>query len=992
VNISEEVERLFHELVSLTPAERGDYFQRFRTDPQVRESVEALLHYDDGRETLFDELIHDQAVAAFFRGNDAAGGSPMVCGPYLLLELIGQGGMAKVWLARRSDGMPNRPVALKLPYAGLHREHFSERTHREREILAALNHPGIARLYDAGVTNEGQPYLALEYIEGCNLTAYCDQRRLPIRDRLVLFKQVLTAVQYAHSHLVIHRDLKPSNILVTESGEVKLLDFGIAKLLVEGEARETELTQIHGRALTPAYASPEQLEARAVSTASDIYSLGMILYELLAGGSPYSLKRDTRGALEEAVLFVPPRRPSSVADDSAASARSTTKSRLAAALRGDLDTILLKALQKAAEERYATADAFRADIESYLTNKPVLAQPESRLYRARKFLLRNRVAVLSVCSIFLALAVGLGVALWQAQIARREARTAQAVQQFTEDIFQTNSREQRDPVKAQQTTARQLLEIGTRKIDRQLTDVPAAKLRMLEMLADLTQNLGLNDDAVRLERKRVELAKKTFGATDPRVADALIDLASGMHASRAVNEREKVLMEAQAILDRNHDDRSKIRASLLNGFAEHYESSDLPKSLENAKKAVAIYRLFPPSPELAEALYLQSMASLSLQDFVRAEAPMTEAILLSKRFHGDPNADLPRFYAYKSEVEENLFRFQPAEDSIRQAYLEARAVSGDDDVDTFETGSRLGLLLVKTGRPHEGLHYLEQAKNSCLKSRGADDPFYMPIVLYQYGFGLVEFGRLREGLDYIDQAIANRRKNRPGTVFLAVMLEYKAGILVDLGRYAEAHSALSESISISEKVGRNAEPSRFNAELKLALALKRADEAEALMNRLHPPVPAKDGELSADMFRNLYQRSEVALLTNDADTAIQYSSRGLTAVTSNSQRQYCRRWETRARLVLARGFLLRRASEQALPLLLKVKSENEELLAAESPEQAMVDALLGICYLDTGDRALARRYLDESHAIELPYGKFGDHFARPIRDLEARLRIPPNPR
>src|SRR5882762_5483553 len=245
----------------------------------------------------------------------AAFASNALIGPYRLVRELGQGGMGVVWLAERADGEVKRPVALKLPIISLHNRALAERFARERDILAQLTHPHIARLYDAGVTDRGQPYLAIEYVEGEKITGYCEQRGLGLKPRLRLFLQVLRAVQYAHTNLIVHRDLKPANILVTNQGDVRLLDFGIAKLLTGGEANETELTRIGGRALTPDYASPEQIAGNSITTGSDVYSLGVILYELLTGERPYKLKRDTPLSLEEAVLGGDPVRPSQTVED-----------------------------------------------------------------------------------------------------------------------------------------------------------------------------------------------------------------------------------------------------------------------------------------------------------------------------------------------------------------------------------------------------------------------------------------------------------------------------------------------------------------------------------------------------------------------------------------------------------------------------------------------------------------------------------------------------
>ncbi len=357
--------------------------------------------------------------------------APERIGPYRLLREIGSGGMASVWLAERTDMLQGRQVALKLPHgdwgaygargdrAASRRAGLAERMAREREILATLNHPNIARLYDAGVGDDGQPWLALEYVTGERIDAHCEHQALGVQQRLHLFLQVARAVAHAHSQLVVHRDLKPSNILVSQAGDVKLLDFGIAKLLEQGQAVETELTQQAGRALTPDYAAPEQILGRPLGTAADVYALGVVLFELLAGRRPYRLQRDSRAALEEAILHADVPRPSSVAPAARAKA-----------LRGDLDTIVLKALKKDPAQRYATVAALAEDIERHLHERPVLAQPDSLVYRAGKFVRRNRLAVAAASAVVTALIAGTAVAVVQARIALGEQRRADSEAQL----------------------------------------------------------------------------------------------------------------------------------------------------------------------------------------------------------------------------------------------------------------------------------------------------------------------------------------------------------------------------------------------------------------------------------------------------------------------------------------------------------------------------------------------------------------------------------
>ncbi len=421
---------LWDESIDMEPGEREAWLGALasrepRLGAVLREML-ALHEGDQGRRFLETRNLVERQVASLMEADPGLIGKQF--GPYRVLALLGHGGMGSVWLAERADGLFTRQVALKLIHPVLKSRVLSERFAREREILASLNHPNIARLLDAGIAEDGQSYLALDYVAGTPLTTYCDKRRLSVRERLELFRQVLSAVQYAHAHLVIHRDLKPANILVTEEGQVQLLDFGIAKLLSEGEAKETELTQMGGRALTPDYAAPEQIAGAPVTTAADVYALGVMLYELLTGERPYKLKRNSRGALEEAILQAEPVGPSRAEfKEAAAAARATTAKKLSSTLRGDLDTIVIKALKKLPAERYATANSFGEDVVRYLRGDVVLAQPDSVAYRALKFARRHWVGLGAASALLLTLAGGLAATSYEARIAAVQ-RDAAAVQ------------------------------------------------------------------------------------------------------------------------------------------------------------------------------------------------------------------------------------------------------------------------------------------------------------------------------------------------------------------------------------------------------------------------------------------------------------------------------------------------------------------------------------------------------------------------------------
>jgi eukaryotic-like serine/threonine-protein kinase len=340
-------------------------------------------------------------------------------GPYELIRRLGAGGMAEVWLARRADGAFKREMALKLPMLAHAQAGLEARFARERDILASLEQPHIARLYDAGVDPQGLPYLAMEYVQGAPLTDWCDSHSLGIPERLGLFLQVLEAVQYAHDKKVIHRDLKPSNILVTESGQVRLLDFGVARLLEAEETDQPALTSVYGRALTPDYASPELLRGDPIDARSDLYSLGVLLYELLTGTRPYRLKSAASiGALDQAIATIEVKKPSMQLEQSAAATRASTAERLARQLRGDLDAVVLKALAKEPGQRYSSAAALAEDLRRYLDGKPIRARPARVVYRLRKFIMRNRALLaVSVAALAAILAV-VGYARYRENLAQ----------------------------------------------------------------------------------------------------------------------------------------------------------------------------------------------------------------------------------------------------------------------------------------------------------------------------------------------------------------------------------------------------------------------------------------------------------------------------------------------------------------------------------------------------------------------------------------------
>jgi len=635
-------------------------------------------------------------TGAAFSGGDAVG-------PYRLISLLGRGGMGEVWLAERADGVLKRPVALKLPTLGLRRGVLVQRFARERDILAGLVHPHIARLYDAGQSADRQPYLALEHVEGQPITAYCTSHVLGARERVQLLLQVMDAVQFAHANLVIHRDLKPANVLVTPQGRAMLLDFGIAKLLQDDEtaAAETELTRLGGRAMTLDYAAPEQLNGGPISIAIDVWALGVLAYELLAGQRPFT--RATRRATEHAVLH-----------------EELARIEGAALPRGwaaDLNTIVGKALKKSPAERYATVNALADDLQRWLAGQPVLARADSAGYRARKFIGRNKAAVAMAAAITAVLVGASAVSVQQAQraqaqsrIAQTEARTAQAVQAFLEDILRANSADQPDPIKARQRTAKELLDAGAARIDKALDDAPAAKLRVLNVLGEMYGHMDDYERRIELNTAAVELAGRAFPGPSAERARALASLATVLASNARQSQAGAVLREAMAIADQNPALDHALRTEIAMAYVQDNMRRDDTAGLPAAARLVTLLSGKPPGDDLVGALYMRGRLQRVAGQPALAVQDLEQALRVAAQVPGGAAGGLSTLHIELSRSRAATGDLAGAERDQRQALELARRSTGPASRTTVFCTQVLARLLSDMGRPLEALPLLEQAR------------------------------------------------------------------------------------------------------------------------------------------------------------------------------------------------------------------------------------------------------------------------------------------
>jgi serine/threonine protein kinase/tetratricopeptide (TPR) repeat protein len=676
---AEQRTRELQELLQLYPEMHGQVVQLLACAERTRECGVPMQAMRDSTEA--PRVCVPLALGV---GESVAG--------YCLLRELGRGGMSVVWLAERTDGIVKRAVALKLPLIALISTTQVERFARERDVLAALTHPNIARLYDAGVTQSGQPYMVLEFVDGMPITAYCGRHQLSVRARLHLYLQVLAAVEHAHQHLVVHRDLKPSNILVDAQGQVKLLDFGIAKLITDPDQASTasDLTQVGGFVLTPRYAAPEQLLGEPISTVTDVYVLGLVLHELLTGTLPH-----TNSALEQPSVArildlrlndettLPSRAPM---DATVAVARGATSvERLRATLSGDLDTIVSKALRRQRADRYSSVERYADDIRRFLADQPIAARPPSLLHATRLFLRRNRgvsiaVSILVVVAVLSALLVDQQRDLAsEARIrAEVEAETAKQTTGFMVSLFNMT-----DPSEARgnSITAREIMDKGAARIDKELTAQPAIQATLMETIGAVYTSLGLYDQAVPLLRSALGRRRALYGGKHVDVARSMDRLCEALKLKAEYEAAQRMCREAltlrRELLGNEHADTARSGyelADLLGRKGEFAEAEPLFREALTLRKKLFEAR----SPEVAQSLEGLALNLYDQGNFRDSEALLREAVTMRRGLYDGPHPQLAEALNNLGFVIDETGKDKEAEQLYREALEMKRVLLGKD--------------------------------------------------------------------------------------------------------------------------------------------------------------------------------------------------------------------------------------------------------------------------------------------------------------------------
>jgi eukaryotic-like serine/threonine-protein kinase len=783
------LDALFAELTILSPAQRASALDAACDgDVDLQAELASLLKAHDVQSGPLDS---DPRAAAI--SDDEFVSLPgTLIGPYRLLRLIGEGGMGSVWLAERADSEFQRSVALKLPHI-TSRAGLDERMRRERDILASLEHPGIARMYDGGISADGRPYMAMEFVNGVDLLSYCSERYLPLKERLELFLQVCDAVSYAHAHLVVHRDLKPANIIVAAAGQVKLLDFGIAKILepdVIGDATRTA----H---LSPAYAAPEQIAGSRITTATDVYALGVLLFQLLSGRLPWQISELPVGAALRALESQAPRPSVVIAEQArAAAGRGIAQPCVAAGqVSGDLDAIVARALRREAASRYPDARTFSDEIHRYLRHEPVYARTGAWTYVLRRFLRRNWLPISAVAGVCLALAVGIAAALWQASRVEIQARRATAAKDFIVGLFRAS-----DPRLAQvgsrsNITARQLLDLGSARIEKEMSAQPELQIELLGLTAQIYDDLADEERYKAIQKRRIELARSHYGPTHPIVIEGLLDDADAACLRQDYARAAMLLEESDALLRTSGQDQSVLRALWWKTKARSLEKdSDTRDARSQAlSRSIALYsKLAPHSSDYASALAMASNEASMRSENSLAERLNAEALEVAESATPRDDMAIGTILYNLSRKQEKLGKFEAADATYRRTEAQILTTTGEHSYAYWMALANHARLFHRQGRREEAhalfaKMLLQMPPNwqvntfdsvarvlyaECLTAEGrvseaiplleAAYPVYQARPVFDYGVREIrgELGEAYERIGRIDQARALLKSSR----------------------------------------------------------------------------------------------------------------------------------------------------------------------------------------------------------------------------------------
>lgn len=765
----QKMERIFHAALEMEEPARPDFVARSCDgDTALREEVEQLLlACREARQFKSPAPPPRPQLAAF--------------GEYRIDRELGQGGMGTVYLAHRADGQFEQQVALKVVSAHLRSQFFAERFRTERQILAQLNHPNITRLLDGGVSADGDPYLVMEYVDGRPIHQFCDSRQLPIAERIRLLLPVCSAVEYAHRNLIVHRDLKPGNIFVTSEGVPKLLDFGTAKLLLTDAA---DITTTRFGMMTPRYASPEQLRGEPITTATDVYSLGVLLYEMLTGAWPFGDPQSPIIGLERAVKEIEPARPSSVITEEAARLRGLPKAKLARLVDGELWSIIGKAIHWSPQRRYQSVEQLGADLERYLDGRAVLARPQTPIYRIDRFVRRNWLPVTFALVFILTLSAATAIAFGQARAAREEATRAQAVTRFLQDVIYAG-----DPEDVKDRTVLQAMEIARGRL-RDVKD-EQVELSIRVALGYVYMQNSLLPQAEKELRRAETLARKT--GNDEMLAATLLSLSNVLfnevQVRAAILEALKIVQRKGSALPPN------LRVQILSDAGQLLGIEDpSPEAERILREAVQIARANP----VPKASFVTALSDLG--QYLRYQNRLDEAEPLFHEVLGVESAH-PAVSANMALEELGAICVKRGDLPEAERYFHRRRelmmnLAGPGNGVTMDARARWAALEARLGHTPEALREMRENMLYCRKAFAAGSlGLWFPLATLAYILNVAD--QPEEALSLANDALACLGPTKASDPRLAQVKEEVGIALAKLRRYKEAIPHLEEAYRIN---------------------------------------------------------------------------------------------------------------------------------------------------------------------------------------------------
>ena len=948
-----QVDALFDAVLD-QPTELQDAFlaRQANDDPALRREVEQLLAAHRAAGDFLEHAAQPDAAPVFRDAWDASlTGTASRVGPFRIVREIGRGGMGTVFLAERDDAQFEQRVALKVVRGIGADDSLVRRFRDERRILARLEHRHIARLLDGGVTEEGTPWFAMEYVEGERIDRWCDARSLPIDERLRLFEATCEAVQYAHSQLVVHRDLKPSNIMVTAAGELKLLDFGVAKLL---SAEDAEATQT-AIGMTPQYAAPEQVRGQPVTTATDIYALGVLLYELLTGSRPYEVGQRSPAEIERIVCHSEPLRPSQTLGSDSGGDRSrnraTTPDRLQRRLRGDLDTIVAKAMKKDPAERYPTVAALADDVRRSLRHQAITARPDSAAYHAAKFIRRNRVGVALAALIAVASVV---VTLREHRLrnlAEAESRTAHSVEQYLLTVFGTADPFLPNDTSAAGTTARQLLDRGTGRLDSALATEPQVRSRLRTALGRVYANLGLYDQSSRQLELALSEQRALNGDRNAAGANILDELGLLRDRQGRIEEADSLLSMA---LERHRSETgsadSAVAATLEHLSEVRRERNEFASAEALIREALAIRRALHGDSAVATSISQQMLAEvLHDQGNDSAAAPLfRSALAIRERRVGPEHPLVAKTMFNLALTERRLGNIAAAESLYRRTLDIQRRSLGPDHPSVASTLNGLADMLQKaSGRSSEAEALLREAL-AINRRRLGENHVEVSTNLGNLAVIVRERGDYAEAENLLRQALAiDEATFGPEHSYVAYDLNELATLLRMRGKPDSATAIFRRVLAVTRRIGGEGHRNTLAVKVQLGRALRE---------------DGKFGE-AADVFREALTH----LQADNPDTDP---------------------FKVGATTGLGRSLVRLGKTEEALALLQTALTSSATKFGATNARTAEAHLGLGECFLAMGRMSDARTSLDTARAILEPQRRaqpvLGAEVDRELRRVRGR--------